>query len=265
MAGEVGQLGEAGKAGELGDPGEAGQVLRLAVWSGPRNVSTALMRAWENRGDTLVVDEPLYAHYLDVTGIDHPGRAEVVRAGETDWRAVVAALLGPVPRGVGIYYQKHMAHHLLAGIDRSWVTQLTNVLLIRDPREVVASYVRSRRDVAVADIGLTQQVELYDQLMAAGTTPLVIDSADLLRDPEGYLRGWCDRLGVGFTDRMLSWPAGPRASDGVWGEHWYAAVWRSTGFEPYRPRDIRLSPEAAAVADACLPLYARLHAARWSL
>ena len=240
-------------------------VVRLAVWSGPRNVSTALMRSWENRGDTLVVDEPLYAHYLATTGIDHPGRDEVVRTGETDWRAVVADLLGPVPDGVRAFYQKHMAHHLVPAVDRSWIAGLTNILLIRDPREVVASYVRSRRDVTVGDLGLTQQIELYDDLVASATAPQVIDAADFLRDPEGYLRAWCDLLGLAFTERMLAWPAGPRPTDGVWAGYWYGAVWRSTGFEPYRPRHVDLSPEAAAVAEACLPFYERLHAARWLL
>ena len=238
-------------------------VLRLAVWSGPRNVSTALMRAWENRGDTLVVDEPLYAHYLDATGLDHPGRDEVVAAGETDWRAVVDGLLGPVPGGVRVLYQKHMAHHLLPGVERGWIGGMTNVLLIRDPAEVVASYVRSRSDVTVADIGLVQQVELYDDLSAAGAAPLVIDAADLLRRPGDHLRAWCDRLGLAFTDRMLSWPPGPRPTDGVWAPHWYDAVRRSTGFEPYRRREVALDGAAAEVAAACRPLYERLHGVRW--
>jgi hypothetical protein len=239
-------------------------VLRLAVWSGPRNVSTALMRAWENRGDTLVVDEPLYAHYLDATGIDHPGRDEVVAAGETDWRAVVDGLLGPVPAGVQVLYQKHMAHHLLPGVDRGWIGRMTNVLLIRDPAEVVASYVRSRSDVTAADIGLAQQVELYDDLSAAaGAAPLVIDAADLLRRPGDHLRAWCDRLGLAFTDRMLSWPPGPRPTDGVWAPHWYDAVRRSTGFAPYRPREVALAGPAAEAAAACRPLYERLHGVRW--
>lgn len=239
--------------------------VRLAVWSGPRNISTALMRSWENRPDTVVVDEPLYAHYLEVTGLDHPGRDEVIVAGETDWRAVVAALLGPVPGGARVYYQKHMAHHLLPGLDREWVTRLTNVLLIRDPREVVASYTRSRRDVTVDDIGLPQQVRLYDDLAAAGAPPPVLDARDVLLRPEPYLRALCDHAGVPFTDRMLSWPPGPRTSDGVWGRYWYATVWESTGFAEYNPRDTHLTGPAAAVAGACRPLYERLHALRWVL
>ena len=142
-------------------------VVRLAVWSGPRNISTALMRAWENRHDTMVVDEPLYAHYLEVTGLDHPGRDEVIAAGEPDWRKAVRALLGPVPDGIAVFYQKHMTHHLVPDVERSWIGGLTNVVLIREPREVLASYVRSRADVHPDDLGLFQQIQLYDELVAA--------------------------------------------------------------------------------------------------
>jgi hypothetical protein len=233
--------------------------VRLAVWSGPRNISTALMRAWENRPDCRVVDEPLYAYYLAETGIDHPGRDEVIAAGETSWQAVVADLTSPAD---GIYYQKHMTHHLLPQLPRDWIAELTNVLLIRDPAEVVASYVRSRADVTLADIGLTQQVELYDLL---GADVPVVDAADFLRDPERYLRWLCDYIGVEFTDAMLHWPAGPRDSDGVWARYWYGAVLASTGFEPYRPRAVSLDGEPARVAEAGRPLYERLRAARITL
>jgi Sulfotransferase domain len=242
-----------------------GEVVRLAVWSGPRNISTALMRAWENRPDTVVVDEPLYAHYLAATGIDHPGAADVIRAGETDWRRVVASLLAPPAAGATVAYQKHMAHHLLPEIDHAWIGGLTNVLLIRDPREVVASYTKTRATVTPEDIGLPQQVQLYDELRGRGEPPPVIDAGDFLRDPERYLRALCDRLGVAFTDRMLSWPPGPRPTDGPWAPYWYEAVWRSTGFERPRPRALQLDGPPAAVAEACLPLYRRLHAARWNL
>ena len=240
-------------------------MIRLAVWSGPRNISTALMRSWENRHDTVVIDEPLYPHYLKLTGLDHPGREEVIGAGEADWRNVVAALLGPVPDGTRVFYQKHMAHHLLPRIDRGWVTDLTNVLLIRDPREVVASYVRSRTDLTADDLGLHQQIQLYDELAAAGTPPPVIDARDVLLDPESYLRAMCGHVGVAFTSRMLAWPPGRRDSDGVWGRYWYDAVWRSTGFAEYQPSDPRLDSHAAAVAEECRPMYERLHRVRWLL
>jgi hypothetical protein len=230
--------------------------VRLAVWSGPRNISTALMRSWENRPDTKVVDEPLYGFYLDRTQLDHPGRDEIIADMGSDWRPVVADLTAPVD---GVYYQKHMTHHLIPQLPRDWIVSLTNVLLIRDPAEVVASYVRSRADVVAADIGLVQQAELYDQL---GGTPPVIDAADFLRDPEGYLRWLCDHIGVGFTRAMLQWPAGPRASDGVWARYWYDAVLASTGFEPYRPRTVELHGAALEAAQQSRPDYERLHAAR---
>ncbi len=230
--------------------------VRLAMWSGPRNISTALMRSWENRPDTRVVDEPLYAYYLNETGLNHPGRDEVIAAGDTSWPAVVSSLTAPVE---GVYYQKHMTHHLIPQLPRDWVSTLTNVLLIRDPAEVVASYVRGRSDVVAEDIGLVQQSELYDLL---GDDVPVIDSADFLRDPEGYLRWLCSFAGVEFTPAMLEWPAGPRDSDGIWAPYWYDAVLASTGFAPYRPRQTALNGAALEAAERSRPHYERLHAVR---
>jgi hypothetical protein len=223
------------------------------------------MRSWENRPDSLVVDEPLYAHYLALTGLDHPGRGDVIASGETDWRRVVRQLLGPVQAGVEVFYQKHMAHHLTDDIDHAWIAQLTNVLLIRDPREVVSSYLRSRDRVTADDIGLPQQVRLYDELSAAGTTPLVIDAADFLLEPGRYLRALCAHVGIAFTDAMLTWPPGPRDTDGVWARYWYSAVLRSTGFAPNEPHRLELVGQGAAVAAECGPLYDRLHQVRWRL
>lgn len=238
-----------------GDP-ESPSGIRLAVWSGPRNISTALMRAWENRTDCRVIDEPLYAFYLHETGLDHPGREDVIAAGETSWEAVVAQLTGPVE---GVYYQKHMAQHLIPTLPRTWIPLLTNVLLVRNPEEVVASYLRARHDVSPADIGLAQQEEIFDLLR--GTLP-VIDASDFLRDPEGYLRWLCDHVGVPFTERMLHWPAGPRDSDGVWARYWYGTVLASTGFEPYRPRRVDLPEQAWRVVEHSRGHYERLYGAR---
>jgi len=237
--------------------------LAIAAWSGPRNISTALMRAWENRGDCAVSDEPLYAAYLATTGLDHPGRDQIIEAGETDWRHVATCLTGPPPGGQPLWYQKHMAHHLLPGMQTDWVHGLANVFLIRDPAQVVESYLKSRASVAPEDIGLLQQGRLFDELCAAGgKAPPVIDADDFLQQPEAYLRALCEQFALPFTTRMLQWPAGRRDSDGIWAPFWYDAVWRSTGFEPWRPRFPRLTGHALAVAEACRPVYERLHAQR---
>ena len=236
-------------------------TLRVATWSGPRNISTALMRSFENRPDTAVVDEPLYASYLHRTGIDHPGRDDILVSQPTGLTAALAALAAPA-HGQPVQYEKHMAQHLLDGDDLDWTLGLHNVLLVRDPREVVASYVRSREACEPADIGLLQQQRLLDLWTEHGVPPPVIDAGDFLRDPEGYLRWLCDWLGVEFTVAMLSWPPGPRDSDGVWARHWYSAVQASTGFEPWRPREVRLSEHDAAVAEACRPAYERMFSQR---
>jgi Sulfotransferase domain len=236
--------------------------VRVAVWSGPRNISTAMMRAFENRDDTVVVDEPLYAAYLARTGIDHPMREEVIASQPTDLTAAVAGLSAPLPTGCRVHYAKHMAHHVSRDMDLSWTLDFRNVLLIRDPAEVVASYVRNRESCEPDDIGLPQQgwlAELWDE---RGVEVPILDARDFLEAPEAHLRRLCDWLGIPFTDRMLSWPPGPRASDGVWAPHWYDAVWSSTGFEPARRRQATLSGHDAAVAEACRPTYEALHARR---
>lgn len=237
-------------------------VVRVAMWSGPRNISTAMMRAWENRGDCAVSDEPLYAHYLDHTGLDHPAREEVIADGDTDWRRVVDALLGPAPGGAAVWYQKHMTHHLLPHMGHEWIAGLRNVLLIRDPREVVASYVKSRATVTADDIGLPQQVALYDELCATGSPPPILDAGDFLRAPGPHLRALCDWLGIPFTERMLHWPPGRRDSDGIWAPHWYAHVWESTGFEAPVGKEVSLSGAAAEVAEECRPHFERLYGLR---
>jgi len=233
--------------------------LRIAMWSGPRNLSTAMMRAWENRGDCAVSDEPFYAHYLAETGLDHPAREAVIAAGETDWRKVARALEGPIPQGRPLWYQKHMCHHMLDHIEHGWMDGLRHAFLIRDPAEVVASYLKSRTTVTADDVGLAQEVRLFDEVCDRfGVAPPVIDTDEFLLDPEAGLRALCSSFGIPFVAGMLQWPSGPRDSDGNWAPHWYAAVWNSTGFEPPQPRDIRLDADAARVVDACRPLYEKL-------
>ena len=242
----------------------AAQPLRLAVWSGPRNVSTALMRSWENRPGTIVVDEPFYAHYLQVTGIEHPGRDEVLAHHETDWRRVVEALLAPLPPGVAVFYQKQMSHHLLPHMGREWLGSVTHAFLIRDPAPMLASLEVKLGEFDLEATGLPQQVEIFDFVRhATGRAPPVVDSADLLAAPEATLRALCVALGVPFSERMLSWPRGRRATDGIWAKHWYERVEHSTGFE--RPRAAatpRFEGRLAGLEEQCRSLYEKLHAHR---
>jgi len=233
------------------------------MWSGPRNISTAMMRSWENRDDCFVCDEPLYAHYLRHTGLDHPGATEVVEAHETEWEKVVAWLTGPIPEGRHVFYQKHMAHHLLPHIERDWLDRLTHVFLIREPAEMIASYLVRRDTMSVADTGLLQQWEIFERVRRTeGTEPPVIDARDVLENPRGLLEALCGRLAVDFSERMLCWPAGRRASDGVWAKHWYDAVEASTAFHPYRPKEFSIKDEFRGLVEECRVLYARLHAHR---
>jgi hypothetical protein len=235
--------------------------VRVAMWSGPRNLSTALMRSWGSRPDTAVIDEPLYAHYLAVTGLDHPGRDEILASQETDWRAVVAELTGPIPAGKAIWYQKHMAHHLLPDVGRGWLAELTNVLLIRDPRHVLPSLAKVLDEIRLDDTGYPQQLELLARVRRDGAS-LVIDAEDILGEPYGMLRTLCAALGIAFDRRMLAWQAGPRCSDGVWARHWYAAVERSTGFGEPRTAFEPLDASHADLLDACMDHYRTLHAER---
>ena len=236
--------------------------VRVAMWSGPRNISTAMMRAFENRPDTVVVDEPLYGAHLARTGIDHPGRAEVLAAEPNDLADAIAALSLPLPAGRHVHYAKHMAHHVSQDMDLGWTLAFRTVQLIRDPDEVVASYVRSRAACEPDDIGLLQQGWLQEFWDAHGLEVPILDAGAFLRAPEAHLRWLCGWLGIPFSERMLAWPPGPRPSDGAWAPYWYAAVWKSTGFASWRPREIELSPHDAAVADTCRPIYEALLARR---
>lgn len=237
--------------------------LRLAMWSGPRNISTAMMRAWENREDTAVVDEPFYAYYLKHTGVDHPGREEVMASQPTDWQRVVKELTGPVPDHKPVWYQKHMTQHLLPLVPLDWLEGLNNCFLIRRPEEVVASFTIQRPDAAPWELGFQQQWRIFEHVAEhLGSAPPVIDAEDVLKDPAATLGALCGRLGIPFSERMLHWPAGPRQSDGVWARHWYHAVERSTGFEAYRPRNPKLTPFQARLAEECRPHYERLAAHR---
>jgi hypothetical protein len=232
-------------------------VHSIAMWSGPRNISTAMMRAWGNRPDTAVCDEPLYAHYLLATRhTDHPGYEETLRRHETDWRKVIALLTGGPPDGIQIFYQKHMAHHLLPGMEVEWIDRLTNCFLIRDPREMLLSLIKFLPSPAAHQTGLPQQVRLFESLAdRSGAVPPVIDAKDVLTDPAAMLRALCALVGVPFYEEMLTWRPGPRDTDGAWAPHWYAKVYETTTFGPYRATSDRLPDHLQSVLDECQRLY----------
>ena len=240
--------------------GPPSKSVHIAMWSGPRNISTALMRSFGSRPDAYVCDEPLYAHYLASTGLSHPGREEIIARHETDWRKVVAWLTGEVPSGKAIFYQKHMAHHLLPEIDREWLDHLTHAFLIRNPREMLASLMRVVPNPRPEDTGLPQQVELFRSVRdRTGAVAPVVDARDVLDAPRTTLALLCESIGIPFLESMLSWEEGPRATDGIWAKHWYEAVERSTGFRPHRPSEARIPPAQGPLLEACLEWYEELH------
>ncbi|WP_134768682.1 HAD family hydrolase [Nocardioides sp. 1609] len=228
-------------------------TYRIAMWSGPRNLSTALMRSFENRSDCSVVDEPLYAAYLHATGLDHPARDAVVASQATEWTTLAAELTtGAV--STPVQYQKHMTHHLLPEVDRDSLADLHHAFLVRDPRRVLTSYAKVRDEPTLEDLGLPQQVELFERYGGP-----VVDAADLLADPHDTLTALCAALGIDFDEAMLSWPAGPRASDGVWAPYWYAGVEASTGFERHSPGEADPVPaHLEPLLERCLTHYEAL-------
>ncbi len=234
--------------------------LRIAMWSGPRNISTALMRAWENRDDCAVWDEPLYGYYLDATGVPHPGAAEVISTQGTDASEIINRCIGEIPGNKNIFYQKHMTLHLLPELERSWLSSLVNCFLIREPEAVIASYAAVRSDATLEDIGFIQQAELFDQVRRlTDETPMVIDSREFLLDPRAMLESICARLDIEFAPKMLNWPKGARDSDGVWAKYWYDSVWNSTGFEAFRNRQYDLSGKDKQIAGLARPYYENLY------
>lgn len=235
-------------------------VLRLAMWSGPRNISTAMMRAWGNRPDTVVVDEPLYAHYLAKTGRQHPGTAETIAAGPIDLGEATSRLVAPLPAGKPIFYQKHMTHHLLPDMPRDWLGELTNCFLIREPKEVITSLLKHVPDAALLDTGYPQQLEIFEQVQSdTGTTPPILDAKDVLENPERMLRLLCDAVGVEFLPAMLKWSPGLHPTDGVWAKYWYKEVENTTGFGKYRPKNEPVPPHLQGMLRECEACYSELY------
>jgi hypothetical protein len=218
------------------------------------------MRSWGSRPDTFVCDEPLYAHYLMASDRDHPGRSEILQEHDTDAGRVIAWLTGDVPEGRAVFYQKQMAHHLLPGMDRTWLRALRNAFLIREPREMLSSLIKVTPEPSLEDTGLPQQWEIFERTRGrTGTPPPVIVASDVLKDPAGLLEALCDALDVPYLAAMLSWEPGPRETDGVWAKHWYSAVEASTSFHPYAPKSDSLPAELDDLYESCRAIYDRLY------
>lgn len=231
-------------------------VKRINLWSGPRNVSTAVMYSFRERSDTSVVDEPLYAHYLCRTGVEHPVVQDVIKSQDTDGEAVVRTLLlGPAETPVRFF--KHMAHHLTE-LDTSFLGRMENILLTRDPRQMLLSLINQVPNPTVEGTSLPMQVWMLERILESGGSPIVIESKRLLLDPEGVLRTVCDRLGLEWDSGMLSWEEGPKPEDGVWAPHWYDNVHRSIGFAPYREKNEPFPDRLQPLLAACMPLFERL-------
>jgi hypothetical protein len=240
-------------------------TIRIAMWSGPRNISTAMMRSFSSRQDCFVSDEPFYGAFLKETGAEHPMGGEVIASMETDWHKVANTLAGDPPDGSPIWYQKHMTHHMVGPVAPDDLQGLTHAFLIRDPRWMAASYARKREGVTADDLGLALQRAFFDrECDRLGDAPPVVDSAYVLAEPAGVLSQLCWRLGISWDPAMLGWPAGRHPEDGAWAPHWYGHVEASTGFEPAEVHDPPpLDPALQAVADACMIDY--LHLSRFAL
>ncbi|MFT6931407.1 MAG: hypothetical protein ACJAXT_000099 [Paracoccaceae bacterium] len=236
--------------------------MRIAMWSGPRNLSTAMMYSFAARPDFTVMDEPFYACYLQKTGLNHPMRAEVLAAQSTDPDDVIAQLLAAAPPTRPHIYQKHMTQHMVPGIPRDWFDQVRHVFLIRHPSRVAASFGAKYENPTLEDLGFLQQVEIYQEVCAMGIAPIVIDSTDIRRDPEGALKGLCTALALNWEPSMLGWPSGGHPSDGIWAAHWYGAVHRSTGFAGAEAEMPQLGGTLAELAAQALPSYQKLAAVK---
>ncbi|GGH29033.1 branched chain amino acid aminotransferase [Cribrihabitans marinus] len=232
------------------------------MWSGPRNLSTAMMYAFGARTDCAVIDEPFYASYLALSGIDHPMRDEILAAQSQDPAEVERMLSGPIPGARPFWYQKHMTQHMIPGVPRDWMREVRNVFLIRHPARVIASYAAKRENPTAADLGFDLQAELFDEVLAQGGDPVVVDSHDIRADPAAALERLCDRIGVPWSPHMLSWPRGGHKDDGVWAAHWYGAVWDSTGFAGPEGPLPEIPAHLQPLLDDALPQYDRLKAAR---
>ena len=239
---------------------DKGEAIRISMWSGPRNISTAMMRSFGSRPDCEAIDEPFYAYYLAKTGLKHPMYEEVIASQSTDWRAVAETLNAPRPAG-SILYIKHMTHHMTTEVDLGSFKHHRNCFLIRDPKRVIASYAVKWDRVTTEDIGIKRQLEIFRALEGlTGRSSVVVEAEDILRQPEAILTKLCAALDIPWMPEMLSWKKGRHPEDGVWAKHWYASVEETTGFAPYEEREVELKPELMDLLAEQLPFYEELRA-----
>ena len=230
------------------------------MWSGPRNISTAMMRSWGSRSDTFVIDEPYYAYYLSQNDLDHPGREEVLKEGELDVKKISNGLVNETNGNCSIYYQKHITHHLLDSIDRDWMKSVVNCFLIRDPKDMIISYSRVHPDLTMHLLGLEEQNEIFEHVKdITGEIPPIIDAKDVLMNPRDILGKLCNKIGVIFSEEMLTWARGSRSTDGNWGKYWYKNVVNSTGFNHYKVKAEDVPAKYQNLYDECMSLYKNLH------
>ena len=235
-------------------------MIRIAMWSGPRNISTAMMRAWESRSDTFVVDEPFYPYYLSKTDVDHPGRKEIVENGELDEGVVSNGLISDTKGDCSIYYQKHITHHLLPSVSREWMKEVVNCFLIRDPKDMIISYSKVHSDLNFHLLGLNEQHEIFEHVKEiTGDIPPVIDAMDVLQNPREVLSKICDKIGVIFSEEMLSWSKGGRDTDGIWAKYWYKNVLNSTGFNTYKEKEENIPDKYTELYEECSKIYDSLY------
>ena len=235
----------------------------IAMWSGPRNISTALMRSFENRSDTVVLDEPFYAYFLKHTNLNHPGKEEIISTQECKWAKIVKKITGPVPQNKSIWYQKHMAQHNLEKYDISWIGKFKNCILIRDPKYVIPSYNKRYSFLHKNLLGYPQQLNIIRILEdTEGLTPPIFDASEILKNPRLALKKICNSIGISFSEKMLKWPKGKRKSDGVWSKYWYKNVESSSGFKPFRKKNITIEKKMSALYKDCLLDYNSMYEKR---
>ena len=232
--------------------------MHIAVWSGPRNISTALMYSFASRKDVYAIDEPFYAHYLAQTGLLHPMRDDILASQSQDSAAIIEDICAQRTDGRHIYH-KHMTHHMLPSIPLDWLSRVKNVFLIRHPSQVIASFAKKHQNPKLSDLGYERQVELFDHILASGTTPIVIDGHDLQSDPEPVLKRLCSALELAFSNDMLTWASGGKSCDGIWAKHWYGSVHASTGFRAPSQASVALSPELQALEAQAMPFYSYMN------